>query len=268
MPPAISDDESDDLDIPDMIPAKGKAKAVDPEPMEADDGDDDDEEEGDEDAYQVEKILKHDYAVDGTILYRIKWLGYDDKADLTWEPVDNLDTAPDALSTYHAKIGGPPEPQSSSKGSSKKSASAKAKGKRTASEALDALDSPLPTSTKRGRKSNGLTSTTSQQQQQQQQPQQQQHQQQQQQQQPPAEQKRTLPPGTWDDHVLAVSSIVEEETPMRAGGGGGGKAGQQQKKELIGLLEWRDQGPKTQHKMKVLRQKVPQRLLDYYEQHL
>ncbi|KAK3678563.1 hypothetical protein LTR78_001861 [Recurvomyces mirabilis] len=250
MPPAISDDESDDLDIPDMIPAKGKAKAkaIDPEPMEADDDDEEEEEEeeGDEDAYQVEKILKHDYAVDGTILYQIKWLGYDDKADLTWEPVDNLETAPDVLAAYHATVGGPPEPKPS-KGSSKKP-STKAKGKRTASEALDALDSPLPTSTstssqKRGRKSNGLTSTS---------------------QQPPAEQKRTLPPGTWDDHVLAVSSIVEEETPMRVGGG---KAGPQ-KKELIGLLEWRDQGPKTQHKMKVLRQKVPQRLLDYYEQHL
>lgn len=36
----------------------------------------------------------------------------------------------------------------------------------------------------------------------------------------------------------------------------------------MGLLQWKDGPPKTQHKMKVLRQKVPQKLLDYYEQHL
>lgn len=38
----------------------------------------------------MEKILKHDFLDDGTPVYQIKWLGYDKKEDLTWEPMSNL----------------------------------------------------------------------------------------------------------------------------------------------------------------------------------
>jgi chromobox protein 1 len=139
------------------------------------------------------------------------------------------DGAKDVLAAYHKKIGGVPEPPA--KGSSKKT-----KGKRTA---FEAVDSPTvnPSAKKRGRKSVDETNGT--------------------------DARRELPPGSWDDHVLMVSSIVEEAVPIK------GRTGVvNEKKELIGLLQWKDEGPKTQHKMKVLRQKVPQRLLDYYEQHL
>ena len=138
--------------------------------------------------------------------------------------------AQDVLNAYHKKIGGPPEPPA--RASSKKGP----KSKRNASEALD---SPAPAAgRKRGRKSNGVAEET--------------------------EEKRQLPVGSWDDHVLCVASVVEEAIDVK-----GPRAGvTSEKKELLGLLQWKDNGPKTQHKMKVLRQKAPQRLLDYYEQHL
>ena len=38
----------------------------------------------------METILKHDFTEDGVAIYQIKWLGYDKKSDLTWEPIENL----------------------------------------------------------------------------------------------------------------------------------------------------------------------------------
>lgn len=81
---AMSDAEDSDLDMVDEIPAKKtKATAVDDE-----EEDEDSDEEG-EDEFQVEKILDHK-THKGSILYRIKWLGYEDSADETWEPIENL----------------------------------------------------------------------------------------------------------------------------------------------------------------------------------
>lgn len=80
----MSDAEDSDLDMVDEIPAKlNKAAPV------QDDESEDDAGSGDEDEFQVEKILDHK-TVKGGILYRIKWLGYDDVADETWEPEENL----------------------------------------------------------------------------------------------------------------------------------------------------------------------------------
>jgi hypothetical protein len=81
---AVSDIDESDVDMIDEIPAK-KAKAA---PAKSEDEDDDDEEAGDEE-YNVEKILKHK-SHKGQILYRIKWLGWDDEVDETWEPEENL----------------------------------------------------------------------------------------------------------------------------------------------------------------------------------
>ncbi|KAK4901581.1 hypothetical protein LTR27_001353 [Elasticomyces elasticus] len=230
MPPAISEDGSDDIDIPDAIPAKAAKMVADAEP-EAE-AEEEDDEEG-EDEYRVEKILSHDFDKKGNVIYQIKWLGYENDEDLTWEPIENLDGAKEILRLYHKKIGGPPQPKSTKKG----------KGKRGASDAF-AADSPAPTSSKKkGRKSNGAAATESEE---------------------PAPKTRELPVGSWDDHVLRVTSIIEEVAPVK----GTGK-GTKETKELIGLLEWKDKEvSKTSHKMKVLRQKVPQRLLDYYELHL
>lgn len=84
---ALSDDEDMDSDEGvDIVPAKAKKAPV--EDVDDEDEEDDDEEEPDE--YRVEKILRHDFGADGTVLYQIKWLGYEKKSDLTWEPVENL----------------------------------------------------------------------------------------------------------------------------------------------------------------------------------
>lgn len=52
--------------------------------------DEEEEDEGEEDEYRVEKILKHGFSDDGAVQYQIKWLGYEDPEDMTWEPVENL----------------------------------------------------------------------------------------------------------------------------------------------------------------------------------
>lgn len=55
-----------------------------------------------EEEYVVEKILDKKY--DGGVPYfLIKWDGWDDPADQTWEPVENLDSCPDLLKEFEAK---------------------------------------------------------------------------------------------------------------------------------------------------------------------
>jgi chromobox protein 1 len=87
-----------DSDGVEMVPAKagrGKQSVKGPQELknveEEDDSEVDEEDEGSEgEEYRVEKILKHDFTEDRVTLYQIKWLGYDKKSDLTWEPVENL----------------------------------------------------------------------------------------------------------------------------------------------------------------------------------
>ncbi|CAD5207611.1 unnamed protein product [Bursaphelenchus okinawaensis] len=54
-----------------------------------------------EEAYVVEAILDH-RKVRGKKEYLIKWLGYDNKDDNTWEPVENCD-CPELIEAYEAK---------------------------------------------------------------------------------------------------------------------------------------------------------------------
>ena len=82
----------------DMVPAKAKAVKAPEEDAATDEEEEDDEEEPDE--YRVEKILKHDFGEYGTVLYQIKWLGYEKKSDMTWEPVENLYAQITHSSTY------------------------------------------------------------------------------------------------------------------------------------------------------------------------
>ncbi|OQO03814.1 hypothetical protein B0A48_10455 [Cryoendolithus antarcticus] len=180
MPPAISDDESDG-DVPEEIPAKA-VKA--PNPSDEDEEEDDDSEEG-EDEYVVEDILKH-RNTKGTLQYRIKWLGYDDEADITWEPLENLKTASVKLSEYHDRIGGAP---------TKAAAASSAKKSLTIKRSASALDSPAP-ATKKSRTSTGATNGT------------------------PSSSK-DLPKGSWEENITRIISIIEESetTKSRAGGG-------------------------------------------------
>lgn len=103
--------------------------------------------------------------------------------------------------------------------------------------AADALDSPAAESAKKkGRKSTGDAANG-------------------------ATKQKKLPEGSWEDHVMRVSSIIEETNPTTIKGIKG------RSKDLLGLLEWND-SRKTQHPLETLRRKCPQKLLDYYEQHL
>ena len=71
--------------------------------------------------------------------------------------------------------------------------------------------------------------------------------------------KDKLPDGLWESHIQRVSSILEETDPKVKGTKTGAV--------LLALLEWND-GRKTQHPLATVRTKCPQKLLDYYEQHL
>jgi chromobox protein 1 len=105
----------------------------------------------------------------------------------------------------------------------------KTKGKRSASTAFKDSSTVAAGGEKRGRKSEGVNGTSS---------------------------KSELPAGSWETHIMNVTSIIEEDEVKGKGG-----------KTLIALVEWTD-GRKTQHKMETLRRKCPQKLLNYYEQHL
>jgi len=231
MPPAISDNEIDSAGVPDMTPAKLNSTTAAPSLEEEDD------EKVDDDEYNVEKILSHSFGDGGAVLYQIKWLGYEDEADLTWEPVENLERSKELLDAYHAEIGGTPRPQSSKK---KKSGRTSTSGTiRRAPEVTG--ETPAKKTWHKGKTNataNGAMDDME----------------------VPA--KRELPIGSWEHHVLRVASVLEETslaTDVQAG---------KEQKELVGLLEWKNAGPKTQHTLKVLRQKAPQKLLDYLLSHL
>ena len=83
--------ESEGLDVPDSIPAKGKIPTKAQENEVKDEGEEEGEDDDEEDEeFSVERIIKHDFSETGVVLYQVKWLGYEKKSDLTWEPVENL----------------------------------------------------------------------------------------------------------------------------------------------------------------------------------
>ncbi|KAK9448684.1 uncharacterized protein V1518DRAFT_374632 [Limtongia smithiae] len=86
-----------------------------PASAETGSAEEDDEEEEDEDMYQVEFIKEHYFSKDG-LMFLVKWTGYDNPEDDTWEDEDNLkDNASEVLQEYFEKIGGRPEPPSKTK---------------------------------------------------------------------------------------------------------------------------------------------------------
>ncbi|KAL4978637.1 hypothetical protein BDW66DRAFT_129218 [Aspergillus desertorum] len=105
MPPPVadlSDDESTGESIP-YEEVEDKKNGVD------DTNDADDDENEDEDVYVVEKILGHSFKGDGTLLFQVKWQGYDDPKDETFEPEENLEGAQEILNEYFKLIGGRPQ---------------------------------------------------------------------------------------------------------------------------------------------------------------
>ncbi|KAL1610777.1 hypothetical protein SLS60_002448 [Paraconiothyrium brasiliense] len=101
---ALSDEETSQSSEAEEIPAKKQSKSKSAEPVQ---DEEDDEDEDEEEEYVVEEIRAHK-TVKGSVVYHVKWQGYDDPKDMTWEGEDNLEGV-QALVDYHKSIGGRPE---------------------------------------------------------------------------------------------------------------------------------------------------------------
>ncbi|OAA70262.1 chromo domain-containing protein [Cordyceps fumosorosea ARSEF 2679] len=263
MPPAISDDESSDVDahLPvaswredddgEARPARRTAAATKPTSVDLDDDedqedeekeqsgeaktsdaengnddDDDDDEEGDEDVFIVEAIKKHMIDEDGSLKFHVKWEGYDKKADMTWEPEENLEeSANEILEEYFNKIGG----RDSIFKETAKALSGKKRGRKGSSAVAGGVSAD-PTPTKRSRKSNGTHPSQST---------------------PPASTKPWSPPaGSWEEAIQSIDACHDE---------GSGN--------LMVYLVWKN-GKKTKHTTQVIYAKCPQKMLQFYEQHI
>ncbi|KAI0477180.1 heterochromatin protein one [Xylariaceae sp. FL0804] len=251
MPPAISDDEKSDVggdvavpvtskrasepkeaedthgdDVDDAMPdaiANGNADDANNNDGAGDDGnDDDDDEEGedlDEDEYIVEKILSHVCESDGSLKFKVKWEGYEKKADQTWEDEENLrENAAEVLDDYLSKQGG--------RDKIVEQAEAGLKSKKRGRPSTG-----TPTNgTKRRRNGDHPADST-----------------------PPASGNARAwkpPAGTWEDEIESIDACHDENTS-----------------KLMVYLTWKN-GHKTQHDTKVIYQRCPQKMLQFYERHV
>ncbi|PSK34099.1 hypothetical protein B9Z65_8425 [Elsinoe australis] len=227
MPPLLSESEagSDDLD---MIPAKPVKKNKKEAELEEDDdveavngagGDEENEGSEDGETFAVEKILAHAFGDNDVLLYKVKWLGYEEEADHTWEPRENLEEgAADILQAYHKKIGGTPQPEDEKKGKGR------GKGKR---KATTATESPTPAA-KRGRKSetNGAV--------------------------------WKAPTGSWENALDYIETISEDPA----------KGSKGKKDHTLNVFLVFSDGHKATFSLETVRNKCPQKLLDYFVAHL
>ena len=83
-------DEDMDIAEDDIAPAQEEDEGDVAEDDDDNDDDNDDDDDQAEDEFVVEKILSHNFEKDGTLKYHIKWLGYPNPQDQTWEPEENL----------------------------------------------------------------------------------------------------------------------------------------------------------------------------------
>ncbi|RYO39295.1 hypothetical protein AA0113_g5642 [Alternaria arborescens] len=212
MPPALSDHESSDSEeVPAQATTKGKGRQpVQVDPVE----DEEDDSEVGEDEYVVEAIFNHRFQR-GVLQFDVKWEGYDDPKDRTWESEENMEGAIDVLNEYFKSIGGRPEP----KGQKRKGRPSLA-GRKSASETL-------ASSTKRAKADK--------------------------------EEKKVAqwspPPGSWEHDVHEIDTVEQTKNP---------KTGELEK---FAYLVWNN-NQKTQHPLKHVYQKCPQKMLAYYESHL
>ena len=54
----------------------------------------------DDDDYEVENILDKRVAKKGKVEYLVKWKNFDDLADYTWEPANNLEDVKDMVANF------------------------------------------------------------------------------------------------------------------------------------------------------------------------
>ncbi|KAF1984901.1 hypothetical protein K402DRAFT_395269 [Aulographum hederae CBS 113979] len=162
----------------------------------------------------------------GEFLYEVKWLGYEKKADRTWETTNNLASAPDVLKAYHEKIGGPPYIGGKPKKGKRKQSSGVAntpetgKGRKKA-KIKGASETPDPTTASAKSK----------------------------------KKEWQVPKGMWENDILAVDTVEEYPDPETG--------------DMVRyvFVVWNN-GNKSRHPLTVINQKCPQKMLQYYEQHL
>ena len=56
--------------------------------------------------YKVEDIVDHKFVYNGSIQYRVKWVGYKSSED-TWEPPLNLENVSELVDNYNERMGLP-----------------------------------------------------------------------------------------------------------------------------------------------------------------
>jgi transposase InsO family protein len=56
-----------------------------------------------EEEYEVEEIVRVKRFPDGKLRYEVKWLGYDEDGDNTWEPIENLKNSEKTLQRFYEK---------------------------------------------------------------------------------------------------------------------------------------------------------------------
>ncbi|KAI0142689.1 heterochromatin protein one [Xylariaceae sp. FL1272] len=241
MPPAISDDEASDAgDTLLPVTASNRAKSASKDRDASDDDemldvvgngtnhkgpadDDDDDNEGEEedleeDEFIVEKIISHSIEANGELKFKVKWEGYEKKADQTWEDEDNLkENATQVLNEYLESVGGRDKIMDEGLAALK----TKKRGRPSAGTAANGA--------KRRRNDDHPASST-----------------------PPASSARAWKPpgGSWEEDVESIDACHDENS---------GK--------LIVYLTWKN-GQKTQHETKVIYQRCPQKMLQFYERHV
>ncbi|KHO01800.1 heterochromatin protein one [Metarhizium album ARSEF 1941] len=241
MPPALSDDETSDMEpqatttrssrssrsLADNAPG---ARSDDEEgPVAANggsevDGEDDEADEDlEEDVFIVEAIKSHMIDEDGSLRFQVKWEGYESKKDLTWEPEENLvESAQEILDEYFRRFGG----RENIFNETEKAARGRKRGRAASSAGAAAA---ATTTAKRSRK-NGTHPRDSA---------------------PPASAKPWQPPaGSWEEEIATIDACEDE---------GKGK--------LVVYLIWKN-GQKTKHETSVIYKKCPQKMLQFYERHV
>ncbi|KAJ5292923.1 Phosphoenolpyruvate carboxykinase (ATP) [Penicillium atrosanguineum] len=225
MPPPVSDEMSDE-DIGD-IPFKNGAN---PENSveENQDEEDEDDEEG---VYVVESIREHNFLPNGKLQLLVKWKGYDELADHTWEPEENLEEgAEEVLTEYFKSIGGRPKKPAAKAGPGRKR---KSMGE---SKATSATPSTEPKKRKRSTNAQDPTPETE----------------------PEAkvdeteEESTWVPKGkNWDKEIDSVDTIIRD----------------QETEGLYAFLIWNN-GKRSKVSIESCYEKCPRKMLLFYESHL
>ena len=68
--------------------------------FQEEEGNSDDEDED----YEVESIIEKRVAKKGKVEYLVKWKNFDDPADYTWEPSNNLDAVKDLVTKFEKEL--------------------------------------------------------------------------------------------------------------------------------------------------------------------